>query len=41
MEAAVPLPAGAPGRLLTPAVADILAVELWSRVTGATQGALT
>ena len=34
MEAAVPLPAGIPGRLVTPAVADILAVELWTRVTG-------
>ena len=27
----VPLPAGAPSRLLAPAVADVLAAELWSR----------
>ena len=33
VEAAVPLPAGVPARLVTPAVADILAAELWSRVT--------
>ena len=31
VEAAVQLPAGAPRRLLTPAVADVLAAELWSR----------
>jgi len=33
VEDAVRLPAGAPVRFLTPAVADVLAVELWSRVT--------
>ena len=33
VEVAVRFPAGAPVRLLTPAVADILAAELWSRVT--------
>ena len=33
VEVAVPLPAGAPARFLTPAVADILAAELWSRAT--------
>ena len=32
----VPLPAGAPTRFLTPAVADILAAELWSRASGTT-----
>jgi fructoselysine-6-P-deglycase FrlB-like protein len=32
----VPLPAGVPTRFLTPAVADILAVELWSSATGTT-----
>jgi glucosamine--fructose-6-phosphate aminotransferase (isomerizing) len=30
------LPAGVPTRFLTPAVADILAVELWSRTSGET-----
>ena len=33
VEVAVPFPAGAPVRFLTPAVADILAAELWFRVT--------
>jgi glutamine---fructose-6-phosphate transaminase (isomerizing) len=33
VEDAVPLPAGAPSRLLVPAVADTLAAELWSRAT--------
>ena len=32
----VPLPAGAPTRFLTPAVADVLAAELWSRASGKT-----
>ena len=30
------LPAGVPARMLTPAVADILAAELWSRASGTT-----
>ncbi len=32
----VPLPAGAPTRFVTPAVADVLAAELWSRASGKT-----
>jgi glucosamine--fructose-6-phosphate aminotransferase (isomerizing) len=32
----VPLPAGAPTRFLAPAVADVLAAELWSAVSGKT-----
>ena len=32
----VPLPGGAPTRFLTPAVADVLAAELWSRASGKT-----
>lgn len=32
----VPLPAGAPTRFVTPAVADVLAGELWSRASGKT-----
>ena len=32
----VPLPAGVPTRFVTPAVADVLAAELWSRASGKT-----